>query len=126
MQTTDLPAHPVEVSPPGVSRLNVLIIEDSPDDAEFEIRQLQKNGFDVSADVTESRAGFIEKIRSRPYDVVLADYQLPQWTGIEALDILKHEGLEIPVILVTGTMGEETAADSIKRGVSDYVLKGRL
>ena len=106
--------------------LNVLLIEDSPADAKLEIRQLRHSGFEVSADVTETEAGFIERVRSKAYDVILADYKLSQWTGIEALDVLRKEGLEIPVILVTGAVGEETATEWIKRGIADYVLKDRL
>lgn len=105
--------------------LNVLIIEDSSSDAELAVRQLRKE-FNVSADVVDTRKGAVERLRSQPYDVVLADYQLPGWTGVEVLELLKNEGLEIPVILVTGAMGEETAADCIRRGVADYVLKNRL
>ncbi|HME00081.1 MAG TPA: response regulator [Terriglobia bacterium] len=106
--------------------LRVLIIEDSVPDAELSIRQLKKNGFEVRADVVETREEFLEKVRSKPYDVVLADYALPHWTGAEALDLLKKEGREIPIILVTGAVGDEVAADCIKRGIADYVLKQHL
>jgi PAS domain S-box-containing protein len=106
--------------------LSVLIIEDFMPDAELEIRQLRKDGFEVSADVVDSREAFVERVRSKTYDLVLADYQLPQWTGTEVLELLKKEKLEIPVILVTGAVGEEVAADCIKRGIVDYVLKQRL
>jgi PAS domain S-box-containing protein len=106
--------------------LKALIIEDSMTDAELEIRQLRKSGFEVSADVVDSRETFLEKIRSKPYDVVLADYQLPHWTGDTSVELLKKEGLEIPVILVTGALGDELAADFILRGVTNYVLKQRL
>ncbi|HEV2426217.1 MAG TPA: ATP-binding protein [Terriglobia bacterium] len=106
--------------------LNVLIIEDSAPDAELSIRQLRKNGFEVSADVVDTREAAVKRLRSKPYDVVLTDYHLPGWTGIELVDLVKTEGLEVPVILVTGAVGDETAADCMRRGVADYVLKNRL
>jgi PAS domain S-box-containing protein len=112
--------------PSANAPLKVLLIEDSLPDAELEIRQLKKAGFEVSADVTDTRDGFIKLVRSKPYDVILADYALPQWTGIEALHVLRKEGLEIPFILVTGAVGDEVAADCMKRGIADYVLKNRL
>jgi PAS domain S-box-containing protein len=111
-------------SPTG-QKLRVLIIEDSLPDAELSIRQLKRE-FEVNAEVVETRQAFLEKVRTEPYDVILADYALPHWTGTEALDLLKKEGREIPVILVTGAVGDEIAADCIRRGVADYVLKHRL
>src|SRR5579863_5191075 len=106
--------------------LRVLIAEDFAPDAELEIIALKKADFDVRADVTENRARFIEMIRSNAYDVVLADYNLPQWTGLDVLQAVKDEGLDTPVILVTGAVGDEAAAECMKRGVADYVLKNRL
>jgi PAS domain S-box-containing protein len=106
--------------------LNVLIIEDFMPDAELEVRQLRKDGFEVSADVVDSREAFVERVRSKTYDLVLADYQLPHWTGTEALSLLKKEKLEVPVILVTRAVGEETAASCMKMGLAGYVLKQRL
>lgn len=108
-----------------MNSLNVLIIEDSKPDAELSIRQLRKDGFKVNADVVDTRERAAEQLRSKAYDVILADYQLPGWNGTEVLELLKNEGLEIPVILVTGAVGDETAADCIRRGVADYVLKNR-
>lgn len=109
-----------------MNSLNVLIIEDSKPDAELSIRQLRKDGFKVTADVVDTRQAALEQLRSKPYDVILADYRLPGWNGIEVLELLNNEGLEIPVILVTGALGDEAAADCIRRGIADYVLKNRL
>lgn len=106
--------------------LNVLIVEDCRPDADLAIRQLRKGGFRVVADVVETRAAFLESIRMNRYDVVLTDYQLSGWTGVESLDLLKQQKLDIPVILVTGAAGDEVAAECMRRGVSDYVLKSHL
>ena len=87
---------------------------------------LNKAGFDVEADVVTGPEEFVSAVRSIAYDVILADYRLPGWSGMAALEALKHEGRNIPFILVTGTVGEETAVDCIKSGATDYILKDRL
>jgi len=106
--------------------LKVLIIEDFRPDAELAIRELRKDGFEVTADVVETRAAFVEHIRTNRYDVVLADYQLPGWTGVESVEILRKRKLEIPVILVTGAVSNEAAVECMRSGVADYLLKGQL
>jgi len=69
---------------------------------------------------------FVERLSAKAYDVVLADYRLPGWTGMDALELLRQQGKEIPFILVTGALGEEMAVECVKRGVADYILKDRL
>jgi signal transduction histidine kinase len=107
-------------------RLRVLLVEDSPADVELELLTLRKDGFDVSGDVAQTAEEFTARIRSAHYDLILADYNLPQWKGTEAVDILCRENLDIPLILVTGYLGEEKAVDYIKQGATDCVLKDRL
>ncbi len=106
--------------------LRVLLVEHNLEDAELCLRELKKAGFEVSEDIVPTADEFAERVRSKPYDIVLADYRLPNWTGMEALEHLQRQGLDIPFILVTGTLGEEAAVDCIKKGASDYVLKDRL
>ena len=106
--------------------VSALLIEDCPDDVLLCLRHLRRGSFKVSADVVETREDFLARIRSKAYDVILADYQLPNWSGIEALELLRAEGQDIPVILVTGTLGEEVAVECMKQGISDYVLKDHL
>ena len=65
-------------------------------------------------------------VRKNSYDVILADYKLPNWNGMESVEILRREGLDIPVIVVTGSLGELTAVECIKQGAADYVLKDHL
>ena len=107
-------------------RLRVLLVEDSPADVELELLTLRKDGFDVSGDVAQTAEEFTARIRSAHYDLILADYNLPQWKGTEAVDILCRENLDIPLILVTGYLGEEKAVDYIKQGATDCVLKDHL
>ena len=106
--------------------LRVLIVENSRPDADLILNQLEKAGFKVSADLVETAEEFSLRLGANTYDIILADYRLPNWTGMDALKLLRHLGQDIPFVLVTGTLGEEAAVECIKEGVSDYVLKERL
>ncbi len=104
-------------------QLRVLHVEDNGLDAELVARALRKGGFSVSVAVVQDKAGFERQIRSHPPDIVIADYNLPQWTGMEALAVLRSQHPDIPLILVSGAVGHVTAVECIKRGATDYVLK---
>ena len=106
--------------------LRVLIVENSRPDADLILNQLEKAGFKVSADLVETAEEFSLRLGANTYDIILADYRLPNWTGMDALKLLRHLGQDIPFLLVTGTLGEEAAVECIKEGASDYVLKERL
>ncbi|HLY62032.1 MAG TPA: PAS domain S-box protein [Terriglobia bacterium] len=105
--------------------LRVLYIEDSPSDAELCLLNLKRAGFKITADLVATGAGFLEKLRSDTYDIILSDYRLPDWSGMEALQVAQKDAPDIPFILVTGTLGEEAAVECIKRGATDFVLKDR-
>jgi signal transduction histidine kinase len=107
-------------------KLRLLLVEDNAADVDLVLVTLRKDGFDVSGDVAQTAEEFSSRIRTASYDLILADYNLPQWTGIEALDILSREKLDVPLIVVTGFLGEEKAVDCIKQGATDCVLKDRL
>jgi signal transduction histidine kinase len=108
------------------TKLRVLMVEDSAGDVELALLALRSDGFDVSGDVAQSAEEFTARIRTATYDVVIADYNLPKWRGMEAVDILRRENLEVPLIVVTGYLGEEKAVECIKQGATDCVLKDRL
>lgn len=108
------------------SPLSVLLVENDRADAELCTYELRKAGFDVQADVVQMPEEFCAKAGSGRYDVVLADYNLPGWTGVEAFERLRKKDLDTPFILVTGAVGDEVAVECIKQGISDYVLKDRL
>jgi signal transduction histidine kinase len=110
---------------PGV-KLRALLVEDNPLDAALVVRALHRDGFDVTADVVQDEAAFTRALRAHPPEVVLADYNLPTWTGMEALKVLLREGVDIPMILVSGALGDVTAVECIKQGATDYVLKDGL
>jgi signal transduction histidine kinase len=106
--------------------LRVLQIEDNLLDGELVLHELRREGFEVAAEVVQTPAEFRLRVRENPPDVVLADYNLPQWKGVEALEILRNQGLDIPVIVVSGALGDVKAVECIKQGATDYVLKDSL
>jgi signal transduction histidine kinase len=107
-------------------QLRVLLVEDDPAERDLILRELGKSEFEIVADVAGTADEFLHSIRTKRPDVVLADYNLGQWRGTEALEILRQEGLDIPLILVSGSLGDVTAVECIKQGVTDYVLKDSL
>jgi signal transduction histidine kinase len=117
-----------EAGPSNAPRpqLRVLLVEDDPADRDLILRELQKGEFEITADVAVTADDFRQRVRANRPDVVLADYNLGQWRGTEALEILRQEGLNIPLILVSGALGDVTAVECIKQGVTDYVLKDSL
>ena len=83
-------------------------------------------GFDVADKIVETAEAFRQQVRNKTPDLVLADYSVEKWRSMEALDILRLEGLDIPLILVSKTLGDVIAVECIKQGASDYVLKDSL
>ncbi|MEA2714033.1 MAG: two-component system, cell cycle sensor histidine kinase and response regulator CckA [Gemmatimonadales bacterium] len=106
--------------------LHLLLLEHADVDVELCLAELDRGGFDVRADVVATQADFETQIRANTYDVVLADYRLPGWTGMGALAVVQEYRGEVPLILVTGTLGEELAVDCLRQGVADYVIKQNL
>jgi signal transduction histidine kinase len=107
-------------------KLRALLVEDNALDAALVVRALFKEGFDVIADVVQDEAAFTKALLAHNPEVVLADYNLPNWKGMEVLTVLRREGLDIPMILVSGALGDVTAVECIKQGATDYVLKDGL
>jgi len=107
-------------------QLRVLFVEDQPADVELARRALREHGFDVQGCAVQDPDQFLNEIRKGVYDIVLADYNLPQWNGMEAVSLLRREGLDIPVILVTGALEEARAVECLKDGAADYLLKEHL
>lgn len=112
--------------PGSTTHLRVLLVEDSPDDAELNLRELKRNGFSVSSHRVETASGLIDALSEQDWDLVLSDFQLPGFGGFEALRILQASERDIPFILVSGAIGEEIAVSVLKAGAHDYVLKGSL
>src|SRR2546423_5565567 len=98
------------------TKIHVLQVEDNLLDAELVLCELKLGGFDASSTVVQTPADFKREISIRQPDVVLADYNLPQWRGMDALEVMRAKGLDIPLILVSGALGDEAAVACIKQG----------
>jgi PAS domain S-box-containing protein len=106
--------------------LRVLMVEDSEDDALLVIRELKKGGYEPEYERLETAEAMRDALREKSWDVILCDYRLPQFSGPEAMALLKDCGIDIPLIIVSCAIGEETAADCMRCGAGDYVMKGNL
>jgi PAS domain S-box-containing protein len=107
--------------------LKVLLVEDSRDDADLLERHLRRNGFAPVMTTVETAAAMKAALTAEPQpDIVLADYSLPNFSGPEALQMLKSSGLDIPFIMMSGAVSEQTAVDSMRAGAQDYVSKQNL
>jgi signal transduction histidine kinase len=107
-------------------KLRALLVEDNPLDAALVVRALNRDGFEVSAHVVQDEPAFARALVTDSPEVVLADYNLPSWTGMEVLHVLQRQGLDIPMIVVSGALGDVTAVECIRQGATDYVLKDGL
>jgi hypothetical protein len=106
--------------------LRVLIVEDTQHDVELILLELRMAGLRIAHRLVDNEKSFLAALAEEEFDVVLSDYRLPSWTGLDALKILKSNGKETPFLLITGTLGEEAAVECIKQGVSDYILKDHI
>src|ERR1041385_7849133 len=111
---------------PESATLAVLLLEDNPVDAELAIRNLKTAGFQITVDGVRNAQEFQARAQQKSYDIILGDYRIPGWTGLEAVKGLRASGITTPFILVTGTLGDELAIECLKSGVNDYVLKDNL
>ncbi|MCU0476860.1 MAG: ATP-binding protein [Anaerolineae bacterium] len=108
-----------------MTALTVLMLEDNPDDALLVRRELMRADFKLSARVVKNEAEYLGAL-SDELDIILADYNLPGYDAVRALAALRERGLEVPFILITGTLSEEVAVEIMKAGATDYLLKDRL
>ena len=109
-----------------LKKIKVLFIEDNPDDVELELYELRKGEFDVSHKVVRNREQFLASLENLEADIIIADYSLPDLTGIEAIHILQKRNIKLPVILITGMGNEQIAVDSLREGATDYILKKNI
>jgi CheY-like chemotaxis protein len=104
--------------------LRILILEDVPADAELEEHELRKSGLVFTSKIVNTREAFLKELDGFFPDIILSDYDLPSFDGLAALRIAKEKRPDVPLVLVTGKLGEEFAIEKLKEGVTDYVLKG--
>ena len=117
---------PPKHSLPDSKPLRLLIVDDDPNDLELCLRNLKKSDLAYEAVTAGTREDFVRHLRDRDFDVVLTDYRMKGWTGIDALSIVRETQPRTPLILLSGTLGDELAVDCIKSGVTDYILKHQM
>jgi hypothetical protein len=106
--------------------LRVLVVEDSDSDAELVLRELRRGGYQVTHRQVQTAPAMREALLAEPWDVVLSDFNLPEFDAVGALQTLKGTGMDVPFIIVSGTIGEETAVAALHAGAGDFLLKGKL
>jgi PAS domain S-box-containing protein len=108
------------------SLLRLLVVEDSEDDAELVLREIKRGGYTIESERVETRSDMLLALARGSWDIILSDYTMPNFSAMAALEALQDSGLDIPFLVVSGTIGEETAVTALKAGAHDFLLKGKL
>ena len=106
------------------SHIRVLIVEDTEDDALLLLRELRRGGYEPEYEVVETAEDMSAALDKRDWDIIISDYVMPQFSGLSAIRLLAEKKLDLPLIIVSGNIGEETAVAAMKAGAHDYILKG--
>jgi len=109
-----------------VENLRVLLVEDSEDDAALVVRALRKGGFSLNCERVDTAATMAACLARQEWDLIVSDYSMPQFNGLAALELMQEKGFDLPFILVSGAVGEETAVEIMRAGACDYVMKDKL
>jgi signal transduction histidine kinase/FixJ family two-component response regulator len=107
-------------------QLRVLIVEDSEDDTILLLRELKRGGYDPIFEQVDTPAAMIEFLEKQTWDVLISDYSMPHFSAPEALKLLNKSGLDIPFIILSGKIGEDTAVAAMKAGAHDYIMKNNM
>lgn len=111
---------------PSSPPVRVLFVEDSPDDVELILVELARHGYHCVPRAVETRPDFLDALNHGPWDVVLSDHSMREFSSLEALRLLREHDPDLPFIIVSGTIGEDSAVDAMRAGAQDYVLKHNL
>lgn len=106
--------------------LRVLIVEDSEDDAQLILHELKCGGFEPNFERVDTPEAMQTVLDKQAWDIILSDYVMPRFSGLEALKIVKEKGLDLPFIIISGKIGEDVAVGAMKAGAHDYLMKGNL
>src|SRR5882672_8527713 len=107
-------------------RLRLLLIEDSEDDAALVVRALVRGGYDVTSERVDTPAALRVALDRQLWDIAIADYTMPGFSGTVALQMLRERDADLPFIFVSGTIGEDAAVAAMRIGAHDYIMKGNL
>ncbi len=116
---------PGQPNPAQIAPLRVLIVEDTPSDAELMVLYLKKEGFQFDWQRVQTEQDYLTLLEEG-HDLILSDWSLPQFSGLRALQLIRDRGRDIPFIIVSGSIGEEAAVTALRLGAYDYLLKDRL
>ncbi len=106
--------------------LNILVVEDSEDDYLLMIRSLEREGYEVRHQRVDTKPDLLEALEDTAWDVVISDHMMPDFSSLQAIETIHEVNYDIPVIIVSGRIGEEAAVAAMKSGASDYIMKGNL
>ncbi len=106
--------------------LRLLAIEDSEEDVILLMRELRAGGYESDWERVETAEAMKSAIAQKQWDIIISDYIMPQFSGLDALDLVKQSGIDIPFIIVSGKIGEDIAVEAMKAGAHDYIVKGNL
>ena len=106
--------------------LRILEVEDSEDDALLILNQIKKGGYDIEYERVDTPGKMETALKEKIWDIVLSDYKMPHFNGLKALALLKESGIDLPFIIISGTIGEEIAVEAMKAGAHDYLMKNNL
>ena len=106
--------------------LNLLMVEDNPDDEVLVLRAIRKGGFRVDHVRVDNSQDLLHALSGRDWDIVLSDFQMPEFNGLAALRVVKQRYKDLPFIIVSGTIGEEVAVEAMRSGAQDYLMKDNL
>src|ERR1043166_3778562 len=108
------------------TRLRILLIEDSEDDARLVLREIERGGYEVEFERVETADSMRAALASKGWDIVICDFSLPSFSAPHALAVLKNSARDLPFIIVSGTIGEESAVNALKAGAHDFIIKGNF
>ena len=106
--------------------MRILFVEDVPADAEIASRELQKGGIQFKSVRVDTKEEFLKALEEFRPDIIISDYTMPGFDGMQALILAKEYEAGIPFIMLTGSINEETAVECMKAGATDYILKDRM
>jgi PAS domain S-box-containing protein len=108
------------------SLLRLLVVEDSEDYAELILREIRRGGYTIEFERVQTKSDMQQALAQDSWDLILSDYSMPNFSAMAALGTLKDSGLDIPFLVISGTIGEETAVTALKSGAHNFLLKGKL
>jgi len=109
-----------------VEQLRILVVEDSPADAELAVRELRRTGLALDFRRVDTEDGFRRALVEYNPQLILSDFSMPGFGGLTALDLTREKLPDVPFVFVSGTIGEDRAVEAMRRGATDYVLKDRI